>query len=284
MHDLMALIRAAGYACSYSSTKKKGWEKIGPEHDFIVLAGGDGTVRKVAGELLDRRLIDKRLPIGLLPLGTANNIARTLGLRGSTQDIIAQWRDEQYKFYDVGRIHGLAQPSFFLESFGYGIFPKLMSEMEKQPREMIDTPEKSLRRAWEVLEALVQASKGRFCQITTDSGQRDGKYILVEVMNTRSIGPNLTLASQADPGDGLLDLVMVSEEQRDDFLAYIHRRIKGLDAPPAWTVLQTNKINLYWQGTHLHIDDMAMKLTEPAEVSVELYAGLLHFLVPGVAS
>src|SRR5688572_2743151 len=91
---LTALIRAAGFDCSYSSTKKRGWEKIeAADGDFIVLAGGDGTVRKVAGGLLD-----KNVPIGVLPLGTANNIAKTLGLHPdnmSIEDIIEAWSDKQ---------------------------------------------------------------------------------------------------------------------------------------------------------------------------------------------
>src|ERR1044072_2398775 len=78
---LVSLMEAAGFDCSYSSTKKKRWEKIeSKDTDFIVIAGGDGTVRKVAEELLDQKVLNKILPIGLLPLGTANNIAKTLNI------------------------------------------------------------------------------------------------------------------------------------------------------------------------------------------------------------
>ena len=86
--DLITALEAEGYKCSYLSTKEKGWEKKdwdkieSEDIDFVIVAGGDGTVRKLAGELLDRKLIDKKLPIALLPFGTANNIARTLGIAG----------------------------------------------------------------------------------------------------------------------------------------------------------------------------------------------------------
>src|SRR3954464_12371953 len=77
---LIRQIEKAGYNCSYSSTKKAGIEETPPEvADILVAVGGDGTVRKLAAHLLERPLRDKPGPIGLLPAGTANNIARTLG-------------------------------------------------------------------------------------------------------------------------------------------------------------------------------------------------------------
>ena len=114
--ELISLIQSAGFGCSYSSTKKKGWEKIeAKETDFIILAGGDGTVRRIAAHLLDKRLLDKKLPIALLPLGTANNIAKTLGILGSTpEEVIRQWTETNIKKFDVGRIYGLDEAEFFL--------------------------------------------------------------------------------------------------------------------------------------------------------------------------
>jgi diacylglycerol kinase family enzyme len=109
---------------------KKDWEKIETSAvDFIVVAGGDGTVRKLAHELLDRRLIDKKLPIALLPLGTANNIAKTLGKKGEPEEIIQGWKEHEIKKFDVGRIEGIKKHKFFIERYGYGVFPRLMKEM-----------------------------------------------------------------------------------------------------------------------------------------------------------
>src|SRR5690606_20296876 len=126
--DIMAAVAAEGYKCSYLSTKKKGWDRKdwdrmeSKDVDFVVVAGGDGTVRKIAHELLDRKLIEKKLPIALLPMGTANNIAKTLGIVGDPNDIIRSWKHHYLKKYDVGRIDGLKKHKFFIESFGYGVF------------------------------------------------------------------------------------------------------------------------------------------------------------------
>ena len=125
--NIIAILKKAGYECSLSSTKEEGWEKLdAKETDLIIVAGGDGTVRKVAFEFLD-----KRLPLGLLPLGTANNIAKTLELEEEPEDIIAQWDLKKIKRFDVGRIYNLKDQKFFIEGLGFGVFPRLMKEMQK---------------------------------------------------------------------------------------------------------------------------------------------------------
>ena len=72
----------------YQSCKEKKWKKVLKKPcDIVAVAGGDGTVGKVA-----RELIEKRIPIAVLPLGTANNIAKSLGIADiPLQDLVASW-------------------------------------------------------------------------------------------------------------------------------------------------------------------------------------------------
>src|ERR1700693_2303775 len=88
--ELISLLEENGYECRYSSMKKD-WKNLEEKVDFIVAAGGDGTIRKITKELLERKLSEKIWPIALLPLGTANNVAQTLEINGSTEEIIQSW-------------------------------------------------------------------------------------------------------------------------------------------------------------------------------------------------
>jgi diacylglycerol kinase family enzyme len=93
--SLLEVIEGAGFNCSYSSTKEEGWEKMKEEKiDFVIVAGGDGTVRKIAEELLDKKVLDKKFPIALIPSGTANNIGRTLHLPKDVKGIVDRWPNE----------------------------------------------------------------------------------------------------------------------------------------------------------------------------------------------
>ena len=279
-NELVALINSAGFGCSYSSTKKKGWEKIeASETDFLILAGGDGTVRKVAGQLLDKTLLERRLPIGLLPMGTANNIARTLGIKGTHHEIIQSWSETHIKKFDVGRLYGLPESFFFLESFGYGIFPRLMVEMKKQSDDLKDTPEKSLRLALSILHELVEHLEPRYCRVLIDGVEHDGNYLLVEVMNTSSIGPNLKLAPLADPGDGVFEIVLIDESQRHEFAEYIQNKLKDREKPFGFTTLKAKHLEIFWDGEDAHVDDQYVQLKKNTDVRIELLHGLLEFFV-----
>lgn len=273
---LIRLIEASGLKCSYSSTKKRGWEKIEPaDTDLIILAGGDGTVRKVAGELLD-----KKLPIGLIPLGTANNIAKTLGITGTVSEIIEAWNHRNIKKYDIGRIYGLKKSGFFLEGFGYGVFPRLMKEMKNKTENMSNSTERNINTALEELHDIILTSKARYCKIALDGADYSGKFLLAEVMNTQSIGPNLNLAPFADPGDGSFEVILISERQRDEFANYVLNKLNGIEQPPVFNILKAKNLEIYWEGKLLHVDDEIIQLKEPVEIKIKLQEGVLEFLVP----
>lgn len=277
--ELTPLIEAAGWECRYSSTKEKGWDKIEPDTDFVVVAGGDGTIRKTALTLLERKFSDKKLPIAILPLGTANNISKSLGITG-VEEAIASWKTGEVKKYDIGRIEGLEEPHFLMEGFGYGIFPRLIKMMKKVDKEKKDTPEKALQTALEELHHIVLSSEARHYHIQVDGNDHSGRFLLFEIMNSRSIGPNLELSPSADPGDGSFDIILVSEEEREALAAWVKKKIDGEEATFDFPSIPGSKIEIHTEDTLLHADDELISLEEPATITVELQPGVLEFLVP----
>lgn len=280
--ELVKKIQSAGFKCSYSSTKQFRWENIETEEiDFLILAGGDGTVRKIAEELLARKAIEKSFPIGLLPYGTANNIAKTLGLGEDPADIIAGWQNADHKKFDVGKISGLEKPAFFLESFGYGLFPRLMHEMKKQKKNNIEDAKEKINVALEMLREMVVTSLPRKCKLEINNRDYSGEFLLIEVMNIRSIGPNLNLAPDADPGDGEFEVVLIAEKQRNALAEYIQKKIDGNEVLFDFPILKARELSIFWDGKHVHVDDEYHKLEEPVKINIEMREGLLEFLLPG---
>jgi diacylglycerol kinase (ATP) len=280
--ELLHAMELAGFECSYSSTKQFGWENMDTaDTDFLVLAGGDGTVRKIAEEMLSRKLIEKKLPLGLLPMGTANNIAKTLGLCAKIDDIVAGWRKGVIKKFDVGVIKGPGREGFFLESFGYGLFPRLMREMKKQKKNDIEDSRERLQAALQLLGELTESAPVRKCRLEIDGQDHSGEYILVEVMNTRSIGPNVMLVPQADPGDGKLEVIAVRDDERQKLIDYVNQRLKGIDARCEFPALEAReKLVILWDGKHMHVDDDFDKIDKAERMDVQIRRGLLDFLVP----
>ncbi len=278
---LISLLKANGFECLYSSMNKKTWKKMNEKVDFIVAAGGDGTIRKITKELLDRKLSEKTWPIALLPLGTANNIAQTLEINGNTEEIIQSWHNTNVKDFDVGRIHNLPEAKFFLESFGYGIFPYLIRKMKKLDKKNIETPEMEMQTALEILHEIIFSYEPKHCELKVDGIDHSGKFLLAEIMNTRLIGPNLFLSPHGDPGDGQFEIVLIPEEDKDKLASYVSNKIKGLQEPYSFHQLKAKNIKISWEGTHVHVDDEIIKIDKKEKIKIELREGLLEFLVPG---
>jgi diacylglycerol kinase family enzyme len=277
--DLLAMMTAEGYDCRYSSPKQEWWKDFDPQTKMLIVAGGDGTVRQAADIMLNVDNAGKHLPIGLLPMGTANNIAKTLQIKGEPIEIIRSWQKNRRKRFDVGWIDGLDEVHFFLESFGFGVFPTLMLEMGNQEKSLVDTPEKKLKRALEVLHEIILKFESRYCKIEIDGIDHSGKFLLVEVMNSSSIGPNLHLAPEADPGDGELEIVMVPESHRDKFAGFIMDMIDNQEGPFFSKPLKAKNLRFFQETTRVHVDDKIVKVDMPGEVRIELQEGRLEFMV-----
>lgn len=254
--DLLEYVEGCGYEVEYVSTHEHGWKKFRKNQpDVIFLAGGDGTVHKLA-EVLLRNKAEKQAPIYLLPMGTANNIARTLNVEDRNLEKPFKIGGEIQSF-GHGNLTGIADFDFFLESVGIGIFPKLIGEMEKAP-EITDTEEK-LEYTLKILQKIVGDFRAENAEITIDENKITGSFLLVEVMNIKYIGPNLELAPEASPEDELLEVVLVPEENRQDMLKYLTNLIHGNtvqnDVHQFVKTIKGRKISLHYKGENVHVDD-----------------------------
>src|SRR4029079_8035884 len=277
--ELISLMEKNGFECQYSSMKKD-WKDIDEKVDFIVAAGGDGTIRKITKQLLDRKLSEKTWPIALLPLGTANNIAQTLKVEGTTEEIIQSWHHTQIKAFDVGRIRGLPQTEFFLESLGYGMFPYLIKKMKKVEKADIPTPGQEIKTALETLRDIIFSYEPKQCNLKIDGSDHSGKFLMAEIMNTKLIGPNLFLSPHGDPGDGEFEVILIPEKDKEKLADYISDKLRGVESPYTFHQFKAKEITISWEGTHMHVDDEIIKIDKGVEIEIEMRKGLLEFMVP----
>lgn len=84
------------------------------EVDLVVMGGGDGTVNAAASGL-----VDTGLPLGILPLGTANDLARTLGLPLDLEGAVAVIAAGHTRRIDLGEVNG--HRYFNVASLGFGV-------------------------------------------------------------------------------------------------------------------------------------------------------------------
>lgn len=249
---LEKLLRQHGHECIYHSTKEEGQEEIRSDQaDLVLVAGGDGTVAKGA------KLVGSTRPLVILPLGTANNIALSLGIQGTPEEIIGSLDRVSLRAFDLATATGPWGSTPFVESTGVGLFASLLREGKEEtgtPRK--DDPELDPQ-AWgrHRLRGLLNRMAPRTCRVELDGKDLSGDYLMVAAMNISHIGPRLRLAPGADPGDGQLDLILVREDDRVGFTTWLDELLQG--ATPEFPVRARTgrKIRIEWNGTAGHLDD-----------------------------
>lgn len=281
--EIIDLIKKTGHSIEsigYMSTEdSNAWKNsdLG-KVDTIFLAGGDGTVHKLALALLDLKK-KTSTTIHLLPLGTANNIAKTLRI-STVIDRHAVAREKSIKNFDCGRIKGLAETKFFVEGVGFGVFPRLIHEMEKGHKAG-DIPSVELKQALKALLGIIKTFRAQKAIIKADGIKIKGSFLLVEVMNIQYFGPNIKLAPGADPGDGHFDLVMIPDKSRSGLEEYLIGLI-GDSAEYASLekfvkTIRVQHVKVKWSGTKMHIDDDLVDYGG-GNIQVDVLSDVLRFV------
>ena len=214
--QLIWSLKRNGLQAFYQSIRERGWEKaLKRPVDIVVAAGGDGTVHKTAW-----KIIDSGIPLAILPLGTANNLARTLGFAGSVDEILESLHCGESQPFDIGVVRSGSRSDYFLEAVGGGLFADYFPTAKANEKEGA-SPEEQLKAHLSLLRELALDYRARPWKMSIDGKDISGRYILWGAMNVRSAGPALHLAPNAKTDDGRLDFVAVREDERQDFIKHV---------------------------------------------------------------
>ncbi|MEN4830178.1 lipid kinase [Pantoea vagans] len=160
--------------------------------DAVIVGGGDGTLNAAAPGLMQTSL-----PLGILPLGTANDFARTLGIPASLEQAVKIIADGQLRAVDLGEVN----QHLFLNVSSIGFSAELAHNLTAESK-----------KRWGVggyaLAALRLLRQSRpFSATLVHQGQRVAiKTVQVSVGNGRFYGGGMTVEQRAAPDDGLLDV------------------------------------------------------------------------------
>lgn len=171
--------------------------------DLVVVAGGDGTVGRAACELSGWPV-----PIAVLPLGTANNTAHSLGLPMRVKQGIKSWAHAARVPYDLGLVDDGGQRVRFAECVGWGVFARTIVEARRQRD--AGGVEQKLKRDRKLFRSVLARSRPGSYRVVVDGRDCSGEYLLVEVVNIAFIGPRLAVSPESDSSDGELEVVLVS--------------------------------------------------------------------------
>jgi len=253
--QLMAALAEAGHHATYQSTKEPGFKKaLKQPADLVLAAGGDGTIGKVAF-----RLIDSGIPLSVLPLGTANNLARALGFVASPEEIIARLEGGKKQVFDVGLATGAWGDRYFFEGVGGGLLADYVRAAKKAEKrngkaEKL-SKEQQMARHGALLRRMLHDYPARQWKIEIDGRDISGRYILWEAMNIRSVGPALHLAPRAETRDGRFDFVCARAADRALLMEHFDARVAGKKSKSPLPTRRFRDLRIVWKGSTIHLDD-----------------------------
>ncbi|MEO1089137.1 MAG: lipid kinase [Pseudomonadota bacterium] len=167
-------------------------ERRAPDLDGVVVCGGDGTINAAA-----LGLMRTGLPLGIVPLGTANDLARTLAIPLSLEGAIEVVVAGHSTAIDAGTVNG--HPFFNVASLG------LSAELARTLDGATKRRWGQLGYAWAALRVLVRARRFR-ATITEKGATTQVRSLQIAVGNGRHYGGGNVIEAEATIDDGHLDL------------------------------------------------------------------------------
>ena len=160
--------------------------------DLVIIGGGDGTLNAAADAL-----VETQLPLGILPLGTANDLARTLEIPDSLPEACKIIAQGQLRRIDLGWVNG----KHFFNVASMGLSVQITERLTKETK-----------RRWGVfayaitaLQALWKARPFR-AEIRIEGESIRVKTVQIAVGNGRYYGGGMAVAHDATIDDRRLDL------------------------------------------------------------------------------
>jgi diacylglycerol kinase (ATP) len=237
--------------------------------DTVVAAGGDGTVHSVA-----QGMVHSPLRMGVVPMGTANNVARVLGLPLKMEDAMAVIAGARVRNIDAGRVAG----RYFLEAAGVGLFADAFAAFGA------DEPRKyQVFRLLKVLVPMFWNPPVRNLQLTLDGVEEKDAAVWIAVSNSAYIGDNMELAPGASLDDGKFDVIIVGAMNRHELFQFTMALYRGkhLELPKVRRVcaqsISIQRVHRSHRPLPVHADAEIVAYT-PAHL--ETIPGAIHVIVP----
>lgn len=187
---------------------------IDETYSYILIAGGDGTVDSLVNAMKHRNI---NIPIGILPVGTANDFGKFINMPSDIQEACKQILDSKPVAVDVGKIND----DYFINVASTGLFTDISQKIDANLKNTIG----KLAYYLKGIEELPNFRKLKV-KLSSKECNYEGEMYLLLVFNGKTAG-NLNLATEAEITDGKLDVIMFKAIQIIELLPLFIKLLKG---------------------------------------------------------
>jgi YegS/Rv2252/BmrU family lipid kinase len=197
----------------YTGTTSQAIEEHGSSVQYVIVGGGDGSLNAAA-----KGLMKTGLPLGVLPLGTANDFARTIGLPVDLSAAIDVTAKSNTTDIDLGDANGHLFFNVASVGFSADLAMSLTEEAKKRWGKL----------GYGMVAARLLARSGLFTATVEHDGRTEElRTLQVSVGNGRFYGGGMTVHEDATASDGLLDFYSLEVDHWWKLLALLPSLRKG---------------------------------------------------------
>ena len=210
------------------------------DYDIFVAAGGDGTVRSVATELVGTKKV-----LGVLPMGSGNGFAREFGFRPNIPSLLKDIKKSESLPIDVIEVNDL----LCLNAAGIGLDSFVAHSFDKLTTRGLWTY------VFETFRNFISLKPVNIT-INLDSETITDDLFTLTIANTRQFGNNAYIAPEARPNDGIIDIVLVRPFPKYKVPLIVYRLFRGtLNKSKYVRYIKTDKpFTIESNETRYHID------------------------------
>ncbi|MEW6242538.1 MAG: diacylglycerol kinase family protein [Chloroflexota bacterium] len=244
----------------------------------IVTASGDGTANEALNGIMRARAKGHdTVAMSILPVGTGNDMAYGMGLRGNLEETVKALADNHRRRIDIGLVKGGDYPEgrYFANGIGIGFDAMVGFEAIK-----IRWTRGLLAYLIGVIRTVFWYFKAPTVEMKFNGQTLTQPSLMISVMNGQRMGGGFYMAPNGDPGDGHFDLCIASEAGRLRIFGLIPYFLKGTQhTQPEVTTGQTHAISIKAvKGSLPAHADGEMLCVEGQELRVELIPSALEFV------
>lgn len=262
VYQVVSVLQKYGCEVEYSYTNHPGHASelaliaANKGFELVVAVGGDGTVNEVA-----RGLIGSQIPLGIIPMGSGNGLARDLGISMNIKKSARLLVEGKIKQIDVCRLNSQR----FLCTSGIGFDAQVADKMAKaSTRGFLRYIQLTIRESF--------AFKPFKIKMKVNDILIEKPVFLVTFANARQFGNNAFIAPKADISDGLMDVVVVKPFSKIWLPVFgIWLFLGIIPKLPFVEYHKTKEVELQFADTpFFHFDGEPGSLTVPATISIEI--------------
>jgi len=238
----------------------------------VIIAGGDGTVSQVVGSLMNCNI-----NFGIIPCGSGNGLAFAVKIPKHPAKALEIIFSGKPVLTDGFHVNG----QFACMLAGLGFDAKVAHDFINEPKRGLLT---YIRLS---LKNFFSMKPHRFgLQIDDKNFESDAYFI--SIANSNQFGNNFTIAPKASLSDGLLDVIVVTDQNKISFVLQTLKQLAGLNRPIALPLVKKKRGIIYFQTEKLNIINHSLALLhidgEPAEtpdkIKIEIRKSCFRLIHP----